>query len=108
MKPSKRAYHQHEALKQTILANPHMIGLEAILNYQEEVEYYNSRRLPGKVDLMLWDGQARRYIIEVTTSTSPWGRLRLQKQARRAKRYFQDSTVITVQQQQGGLEVTWY
>ena len=98
---------KHEGLKRRIILDPSLVGLENIAAYKEEVTYTDGRRIIGQVDLVMWDRYGQPYIIEMTTSSSDRARRRVRKQARRARRFFQDAKAVSVIQKENHLLLEW-
>lgn len=94
----------HETLKKEIIEHPELLGLENVTAYKEEVAYTNGTRKIGQVDLVLWDSFGTPYLIELTTGQTDKVKIRVKKQARRAKRHF-GHTVFSVIQRADYLEV---
>jgi hypothetical protein len=103
-----RPYYAHEALKQELIRNPKILGLENIMHHKEEVPYTNGQRKLGQVDIIFWDLSGKPYIVEITTGRTDKARRRVKKQARTAKNYFKHSTSLSVIKTAEGLDITVY
>ena len=105
--PLYGSYLKHEELKRKIILDPSLLGLENIATYKEEVTYTNGRRILGQVDLIMWDKYGQPYIVEMTTGDSDRARRRVKKQARRAKKFFQNAKAVSIIQKENRILLEW-
>lgn len=96
-----RYHNSHENLKQKIITNPGLIGLEKISDYKEEMPYSNGKRKIGQVDIVFWDHIGRMYLVEITTGQSNKCKKRVKKQAKTAKNFFNNAIGISVCLEEG-------